>query len=471
MSYSNNITALLCVMCLAASLTAAPPSRAAGGRARAIDLLAEGQTLENQGNSQGAYQKYYESAQLAPSPSAYYHLGRVARLSGQTDMARQYLNYALNLNPTFELAKVELMQLNAGGSTPSAVVKTVSGELSGEVAPGSANNAAASINQPMNVDALRREVLTMQSLAPPDSAVASATAPGTISSADAAPEPETPMDIVLEDPAEEDSANSEVSDMLSPTISPPGDGPLTLPSLAQGPDASVEGDVTVASSTPSRTDINEAAFGAESQKTSGSLGYGQTSKVVLGTFAFHREKGDQYRTANRFKEAAVEYKTALEASPNDAETRTLLAEMYGRIGDSTKAVTQFDKAKTVAPADDRIYYKEGNTYFDEQKYDLAIGSYTKALDLNPNNKFALNNLGVAYMEKKDYSKAAEKFKQVLKIDPAYEMAVLNLGLIYDEHIIDRDQALKYYDRYLELKGSRAGEVQRWADALKAKPAS
>ncbi len=471
MSSLKKTAALLSVMCLAAGLTAAPAGRAPSDRGRAIDLLAEGQTLENQGNSQGAYQKYYESAQAAASPSAYYHLGRIARLSGQKDSARQWLNQALTLNPTFELAKVELMQLNDGGAKPSAMVQTVSGELRGDVAPGSAANTAAQINKPMNVDALRREVLTMQSLAPPDNAGAG-NIDATISSADLPPEPATPQDIILEQPAgaedaenEDGPVNSEVTDLLSPTIDPMADAPMSLPSLTQAPDTASS------KANPSRADINDAAFGAESQKDPGSLGYGQTSKVVLGTFAFHREKGDQYRTAGRHKEAAVEYKTALEVSPNDAETRTLLAEMYGRIGDSNKAVTQFDKAKVVAPADDRIYYKEGNTYFDEQKYDLAIGSYTKALNLNPDNKFALNNLGVAYMEKKDYTKSAAKFKQVLEIDPAYEMAVLNLGIIYDEHIVDKDQALKYYDRYLKLKGPRATEVQRWSDSIRARAAN
>lgn len=476
MSSYKKTAALLSVMCLAAGLVAAPAARPASARARAIDLLAEGQTLENQGNTQAAYQKYYESVQAAASPSAYYHLGRIARLSGQKDAARQYLNQALTLNPTFELAKVELMQMNAGAANAGAVVKTVSGELRGDLAPGSTTNMATNINQPMNVEALRREVVTMQSLAPPNNAGASGTGPASISSADepAPPEPATPQDIILEEPpgdnaSEDGPINSEVSDLLSPTIDPMNDEPVSLPSLAQAPGA--KAGAAAANTAPSRADINDAAFGDESQKDPGSLGYGETSKVVLGTFAFHREKGDQYRTANRHKEAAVEYKTALEVSPTDAETRTLLAEMYGRIGDSNKAETQFEKAKAVAPADDRIYYKEGNTYFDEQKYDLAIGSYTKALDLNPSNKFAQNNLGVAYMEKKNYSKAAEKFKKVLELDAAYDMAVLNLGIIYDEHIVDKEQALKYYDRYLELKGPRATEVQRWADSIRARAAN
>lgn len=449
MSQYRKILSTLLIAGLATMLSAQPSAKKAEGRGKAIDLLAEGETLEQQGQKEAAWQKYYESANLAPSPSAYYHLGKLARQAGQKDSARQWLNLALQANPNFELAKVELANLNDGKS--GEVVKTVSNELQGTAAPGSADGAAG----PMNVDALRREVLTMQSLAPPD--------PRRVAEEQAkaipTPEPATPADIQLEEPAE-----GEAADLLAPTLSTGEQGETSLPSLAAAGDGKKASDAEM----PSRDELNDAAFGPESQKEQGSVGYGQTTKVALGTFAFHREKGDTYRKANRFREAAVEYKTAMELNPGDAETRSLLAEMYGRLGKEEKAEIQFAKAKAEAPQNDTVYYKEGNAYFDAQKYDLAIGSFRKALDINPRNKLALNNMGVAYMEKKDYATAADKFKQVLELDPSYDMAVLNLGIIYDEHIVDRDQALKYYDRYLELKGPRATEVQRWADAIRAR---
>lgn len=471
MSSFKQIASALVIASLAwQSACAAPVPKQV--RTRAIDLLSEGQTLENQGDKQSAWQKYYESASLAPSPSAYYHLGRLARMAGQMDSARQWLNLALELNPKFELAKVELVQLSGGGKAEAPVVKTISGEMRGDVAPGSAN----AMNSPMNVDALRREVVTMQSLAAPQSAgasvtdqIASASTPETKATRNTAADapkdeqpPRTPKEISLE--GRSPDANREVSDLLSPTLESHEQGDAALPPLT--------GPTTVAAAggdgKPTREQLNEAAFGEESQKTPGSKGYGQTDKMALGTFAFHREKGDSYRKANRWQDAAVEYKTAVELNPDDAETRSLLAEMYGRIGAPEQAQKQFAKAKTSAPNDDEVYYKEGNAYFDDQKYDLAIGSYRQALSLNPRNKLALNNMGVAYMEKKDYPTAADKFKQVLELDPAYEMAVLNLGIIYDEHIVDKEQALKYYNRYLELKGPRSTEVRRWADLIKAR---
>lgn len=236
-------------------------------------------------------------------------------------------------------------------------------------------------------------------------------------------------------------------------------------------DATAEASAADAKATPkaSREDINEAAFGAESQAQPGSKGYGQQTKVALGTFAFHREKGDNYRAAGRYKEAAIEYETALRLNPSDVDTRTLYAEVLSRHGNTGAAQEEFEQAKTENPDDARVYYKQGNAYYDQQKYELAIGSYLRAVGLDPQNKFAQNNLGVAYMEKGEYAKAITRFKKVLQIDPNYDMAVLNLGIIYDEHMSDKDEALKYYEKYLTLKGPRTTEVQHWVEALKKQP--
>lgn len=448
MSFPGRLVGLAGVVLLAASLAGAPSARSMEGRTRAIDLVSEGQVLERQGDVQGAYGKYYESVMAAPSPSAYYHLGRLARQAGQGDTARQWLMLALQLNPSFELAKVELGQLDGGARGASPVVSAVTSELDRTVAPGTVDR----MNAPMNVDALRREVVTMQSLAPPEK-LGSRMEDEVVAEAQV---PSSPQDIVLSEPTGE--VNREVSDVLSPTVDPSDYN--SLPSLGGNGDG-----------LPDTAALNEAAFGEESQKNPGSKGYGQETKVALGTFAFHREKGDDYRGANRWEDAAVEYKMALELNPADTETRTLLAEMYGRIGSAESAQAQFKKAKAEAPNDDMVYYREGNAYFDDQKYDLAIGSYRQALELNPSNKQALNNIGVAYMEKKDYLQAAEKFKEVLKLDDAYDMAILNLGIIYDEHIVDPAQALKYYDRYLELGGPRSPEVQRWATSIRSRMSS
>jgi tetratricopeptide (TPR) repeat protein len=222
---------------------------------------------------------------------------------------------------------------------------------------------------------------------------------------------------------------------------------------------------------PSASEINRAAFGSDAKAQTPSMGYGNTSKVAVGTYAFHREKGDSYAAASRWKDAADEYKTALELSPNDTEVRALMAEAMSHAGQGEASAQQFAKAKQIDPNDPAVYYKQGNAYRDEQKPDLAIGSYRKSISLDPNNKFAHNNLGVVYMEQGDYSRAVSEFKKVVEIDPSYDKAILNLGIIYDDHLADKAEALKWYELYIKKGGDRTAEVTKWADAIRngAKP--
>lgn len=398
--------------------------KARQARSEAINLLAEGQTLEQQGDRQQAFLKFQQSAQLAPSPAAYYHLGRLARVSGDKANAQAYLNQALALNPSFELAKVELINLNQGNKKDSKLVKTMAGEMQGEIRPGTTEDLIGKQGV-MNVDTLRREVITQQSLAKSDKPI------------------ETPKPFVDKgrpEPAAPNAGKDVLFDNSLPSLS--GDG------------------------SPDADRINAVAFGEDSKSEKGSKAYHQETELALGTYAFHRDKGDSYRESKRYPEAAVEYETALKIDPENVETRTLLAEMYALVGKSEEAEEQFTVAKEKAPEDSRIYYKQGNAYFDDEKYDLAIGSYLKALEINPKDKFVLNNLGVVYMEKKEFSKAVERFKQVLEVDPEYEMAVLNLGIIYDENLVDKPKALEYYDKYIKLNGPRKAEVERWAGAIR-----
>ncbi|MGI8908442.1 MAG: tetratricopeptide repeat protein [Candidatus Sumerlaeaceae bacterium] len=489
----SRVVAAAVALMLMSSGWSAPSTRPQEGRGKAIDLIAEGQTLEQSGDKEAAFQRYLQSVQTAASPAGYYNLGRLARIAGDRDAATRYLNQALQLNPSYEIAKLELVQVQKGSRGKSESAQTVG------------FGPAAESQGPMNVDKLRREYVTMQSLRRPvqlaaDTAVV---APGSLRG-QKDPEPSAPT---LNAPApgyarkaaepaqpayiEHDSnpkiivqADRPGADVLDPIQVVPARG-KTLTSEHEtntgevldplAPTHVEETELTVTEKrtgktqlekNASREDINDAAFGPESHKQRPSTGYGQTSKVALGTFAFHRDKADTYRLAGRYREAAIEYETALRLNSSDTETRTLYAEMLSRHGSTTEAAEQFQKSAAQDPTDARTYYKQGNAYYDQQKFDLAIGAYLRAVELDPRNKFAQNNLGVVYMEQGEYARAVSRFKKVLEIDPNYDMAVLNLGIINDEHLANKDEALKYYEQYLVLKGPRSSEVERWVAALK-----
>ena len=67
-----------------------------------------------------------------------------------------------------------------------------------------------------------------------------------------------------------------------------------------------------------------------------------------------------------------------------------------------------------------LYGSLGGFYCDHKDYTLAITAFNIALDINPNNIDALNNIAVAFFQKKEYSEALEYYKKCLDVTP-YEL--------------------------------------------------
>ena len=476
----------LAVCVVASGAVGARKAKPAEGRGQAIDLLAKGQSLEAEGDKTAAFTAYEQSAQLAPSPAAYYNLGRLAAARGDKAAAKEYLRKALELNPDYQLAKAELARLGGG-----------------EASDGQAS--------PMNVDTLQREHQTIASLVNPvmvaeeetDPQLAQAALPAAPQRSGAgdppvvpvAPQvvappagraalhPQQPIKVVNETkPLVNDKSMGEktslpITDAPAPETAPrtKDDMPAIIPAASQGGAApSAQGGMPAMpaskNTNPSAEDVNAVAFGptADGKPEKTSLSYESPTEMVLGTYAFHKDKAERYSAANRWGDAAMEYYEALKLRPNEAGLRAVYAEALARSGEPALAEAQMAKAEAFAPNDPKVYYRMGNVYRDQKQLDQAIGAYRRAIDLDPNDKFVHNNLGVVYMEKGDYANAVKSFKRVVELDPAYDKAVLNLGIIYDDNLSDDEVAAKYYQRYLDLRGSRAGEVRRWLDAIKKK---
>lgn len=480
----------LAVCLVAGSAQSARKAKPAEGRGQAIDLLAQGQAMEADGDTQGAFTAYQQSAQVAPSPAAYYNLGRIAAARGDKAAAIEYLRKALELNPGYQSARVELARLEGGGAV-----------------------AATSGDAPMNVDVMQNEQRTIRSLrnpvvvetdfaatdagepletaqvippAPqrpgagdPPAASAAPQNPPPAEAARAAVEPQGPVKVRHETkPLVRDNRMGDPAKPATPAQAPPAEaGREQRPVPPQEPGVRMEPVQAAGGATRGGPQggvhgaeaINAVAFGPEdpevAKKSATVPAMGSSSEIVLGTFEFHKDRAERYRLANRWADAAMEYEVALKMRPDDGGLRALYAEALSRSGEADLSVDQMARAAGSAPDDPKVYFRMGNVYRDQKKYDQAIGAYRRALDLDPSDKFAHNNLGVVYMEKGDYASAVRSFKRVVELDPAYDKAVLNLGIIYDDNLADKAQAAKYYQRYLDLRGERSAEVQRWLDAI------
>jgi FkbM family methyltransferase len=96
-----------------------------------------------------------------------------------------------------------------------------------------------------------------------------------------------------------------------------------------------------------------------------------------------------------------------------------------------------------------VLNKEGEDHFNAGRIEDAQKAFDTALEINPANVSALNNLGVLSWHKGDANKAIESFHQVLKLDPGNEDANHNLREI-QKNALSTDKSNQPDDACLQV---------------------
>ena len=81
-----------------------------------------------------------------------------------------------------------------------------------------------------------------------------------------------------------------------------------------------------------------------------------------------------------------------------------------------------------------------------QDYDKSIEIWNKVLVTEPKNSGALINIGVAYMSKQQYDSAIKYFQKAIDSNPNDQLAKNNLAWAMDEKIKANDLAQKNQNR-------------------------
>jgi tetratricopeptide (TPR) repeat protein len=96
------------------------------------------------------------------------------------------------------------------------------------------------------------------------------------------------------------------------------------------------------------------------------------------------------------------------------------------------------------------YLRLGNDYYKSKKYDAAIDSYRKALELKPDYAVGYYNIGNAYEKKGEYEYALKSYKKALILKPDFAEVYINMGNAQFGKG-DYDAAIASYLKVLELK--------------------
>ena len=88
---------------------------------------------------------------------------------------------------------------------------------------------------------------------------------------------------------------------------------------------------------------------------------------------------------------------------------------------------------------------EGNTLFDEGKYEESIEVYAKLLEEYPDAYVIHKNIGNAYFQMEEFDKAEESYKRILEQDPENSEVMMLIGNCYTNRG-DTEKALEWYNK-------------------------
>ncbi len=220
-----------------------------------------------------------------------------------------------------------------------------------------------------------------------------------------------------------------------------------------------------------------------------------------------------YLQANAFyylqdlKNAEESLSRAMQCNPKQEGVHFLLGKIYYETGRSEESQKQFNEELEISSENKEIrgltYLNLGIVYSDRNENEKAAQAFEKAIELNPTELAAYNelaiiytrmsmpekaeevmsrikgigsenpdifyNLGVNYYNSKNYAKAVEEFEKTIAIKPDYALAhkYLAFALINTAEI---EKALTHLKKYLELspEASDKAEIEQYINGLEKK---
>lgn len=101
----------------------------------------------------------------------------------------------------------------------------------------------------------------------------------------------------------------------------------------------------------------------------------------------------------------------------------------------------------------KAWIELGNIQMDTHRFNEAIEAYQKALALDPNNTDVRVDMGTCYRNIGKSDIALKEFRRAIEINPNHAMAHRNMGVVLAGDVKDIPQAIKEFEKYLQLAPS------------------
>jgi tetratricopeptide (TPR) repeat protein len=128
-------------------------------------------------------------------------------------------------------------------------------------------------------------------------------------------------------------------------------------------------------------------------------------------------------------------------------------------GDFEKAIQSFSKAIEIDPENEEAYFLRGNAYNDSGKPELALKDYTVVLKRNPEDQLALYNRSLAYLSLQQFDQAIEDLSRLIQLAPE-EPNGYNLRSVVNSQKGEYSLAVADATRVIELGNEIQGMTNR-----------
>jgi len=144
------------------------------------------------------------------------------------------------------------------------------------------------------------------------------------------------------------------------------------------------------------------------------------------------------------------YQAGIILNPENYDLTIALGDLYLAQYDLDNAIKVYCDAILLNTEDYRGYSKCGIALWEKDFVEEALVSFHKAVELNPENSCAFNNLGIVYLDGlNDAEEALDYFEEAISLNPNYTIAYYNAARASEEMGFTNDAA-NYYQSAIDL---------------------
>jgi len=144
----------------------------------------------------------------------------------------------------------------------------------------------------------------------------------------------------------------------------------------------------------------------------------------------HFQRGEEFFSKGKYKEAIEEFKHALAEMPLDVQTNKKLGLSYLYKGDINLAIGQLSATLIIKHDDTETIIALGEAFSLNKQFDESIKLYRKAITIEPNNVWFRYKLGEVLSWVKKYDESIQEYRKILSLEPKNNGVRIILGEVY-----------------------------------------